>query len=631
MCGIAGIVDYAGAFGRERLGAIALAMRDTMVHRGPDDAGLWLDPAGTCALAHRRLSIIDLRPEGRQPMSGEGSDVQVTFNGEIYNYRALREELLRAGTRFHSATDTEVLPHLFRTLDPSALSRLDGMFAVGLWHAGRRKLLLARDPFGKKPLYYGQGPGWFAFASELQALMRVPGFDAEIDEEALAQYLLLQYVPSPWTICRGARKLDPGSYLELELGAGEAAVRTQRYARFEARERRAEPRAAFADRVAQLGAIAQRAVEKRLVSDVPLGAFLSGGVDSSLVVALATRELGRPLQTFSIGFAGTTETEHQFARQVAELLGTEHHEELVNPDGVALVHDIAARLDEPNGDSSCLPTLLLSHHARRFVTVALSGDGGDELFGGYSRYADTLNEVADWRSRLRRSLRERRWFAPADAYLSPRWLTCQPAQVEQLMGRLPARVVETLDHWRAGLNATSTPLMHRMRTLDVATYLPGAVLAKVDRMSMQVSLEVRCPLLDREVAGFAAGLSDSECWQAPADTKRLLKALLARYLPQPLIERKKMGFGLPANAWSRERMLELASDVLLGSGSRLGDLLDRQALRRWLDGQRKPGGFSIYQVWPMLIAELWLARTSEQQAAIAGSASRPRQALSVAP
>jgi asparagine synthase (glutamine-hydrolysing) len=323
---------------------------------------------------------------------------------------------------------------------------------------------------------------------------------------------------------------------------------------------------------------------------------------------MVTRELGRPLSTFSIGFGGTTETEHEQARQVAQHLGTDHHEEILSPNALQLVHEIAERLDEPNGDSSCLPTYLLSRYTRGHVTVALSGDGGDELFGGYGRYRDTLNEQGSGLQRLLRTLRTRRRFSPADAYLSPRWLIFQPEQVGSLTGGLPTAVAQSLGEWRAALNDSGEPLMHRLRTLDAATYMPGAVLPKVDRMSMQVSLEVRCPLLDREVAALAQGLPLAACWQAPAMTKRILKDLAGRYLPAEWMSRRKMGFGLPSSAWSKEATLDLARDLLLDPSGRLAALLDQSALRAVVEQQAQPGRFSVYQVWPLLILELWLRR-----------------------
>ncbi len=607
MCGIAGILDCGAGFGRDRLVELALAMRDTMVHRGPDDAGLWADKS--CALAHRRLAIIDLSPHGRQPMSNEDDTVQVTYNGEIYNFRELRDELSGHGHVFRTRTDSEVLPHLFESMDAQELTRLEGMYAFGAWHTERRRLLLARDAFGKKPLYHARGPGWFAFASELQALTGLPGFDATIDPEALALYLMLQYVPAPWSIYAGARKLPPGGYLEASLGPdGFDIVRTGRHFEFDAGRRGAEiPRSREA-RLEALRETLQRAVERRLVSDVPLGAFLSGGVDSSLVVAMMARELGREVKTFSIGFAGTDESEHEYARQVAKLLGTDHHDRIIEIDAVHMAEEIAGALDEPNGDSSCLPTYLLSRFAREQVTVALSGDGGDELFGGYRRYTDTLADAGNWNARLRMLLLGGRWWKPADGYLSQRLLIFGPDEVAKLMGGLPPAIEGLLDDWRRELNSPRLPLIHRMRNLDAASYLPGAVLAKVDRMSMQFSLEVRSPLLDRSVARFAEGLDAADCFQPPSTTKPLLKTLAERYLPAEQMQRPKMGFGLPSNSWSRDDMLSLAQDTVAAPGGELGNHVDRAALGGLIERLGQPGRFSIYQLWPLLILEFWLAR-----------------------
>lgn len=605
MCGIAGIVDLGARFGRTRLDEIVTAMRDVMTYRGPDDAGVWVDPHARCALAHRRLSIIDLSPEGRQPMGNEDGSVQVTFNGEIYNFVELRQRLQSEGHTFRTRTDTEVLTHLFEGADVGRIGELDGMFAFGVWQSVTGKLILGRDPFGKKPLYYAQGPGWFAFASELHALLQVPGFDDTVDREALALYLMLQYVPAPWSLFRGARKLPPGCHLQLDATVGGTAS-LARYFRFEATEPSRLARPHVVTQVEQLKTLLIAGVEKRLVSDVPLGAFLSGGIDSSLIVALMTRELGRPVQTFSIGYQDTDETEHQFAREVADHLGTEHHEQLLKPDALGLIEHLAEVLDEPNGDSSCLPTYLLSKYTRRFVTVALSGDGGDELFGGYGRYTYTINEFGTWLERLKSRARGRTQPTPADRYLSPRWLIYQPEQVDMLMNGLPDGVRACIAGWRTQLNDESQPLIHRMRNLDVEFYMPGAVLAKVDRMSMQESLEVRSPLLDRGVAAFARELPAMSCWQPPAVAKYLLKELAARYLPATLIHRRKMGFGLPTQSWSRETMIAMANDVLLGESACLGSLLDRTALTKLVHAQSVPGQFSIYQLWPLLILELWL-------------------------
>ncbi len=607
MCGIAGLVDWGVGFGKEKLASITIEMRDGMIHRGPDDAGIWSNDSGRCALAHRRLSVIDLSVDGKQPMSDEDGTTWVIFNGEIYNFQELRAQLIADGHRFRSHTDSEVLPHLFERMEPERLELLDGMFAFAVWNEKKKRLLLARDPFGKKPLYFSQGPGWFSFASELRSLRAVPSFDSSLDGTGLSFYLLLQYVPAPQTIFAGANKLPPGHYLEADFSQeGAPKVRVARYARFSPSEPDMIP-----DRVReidQLRAIVINAVEKRLVSDVPLGAFLSGGVDSTLVVAVATKELGRNLKTFTIGFDGAGDSEHVAAREIADRLGTDHFERILKPNAIDLVDEIASRLDEPNGDSSCLPTFLLCQYAREHVTVALSGDGGDEMFGGYGRYRDTLNEEGGWmRNALRKIGMDSRWRA-SDAYLSPRWLIFQPEQVSQLLGGMPDRVHQTLQDWKGILDDPRSPLLHRMRNLDAQSYMPGAVLAKVDRMSMQVSLEVRCPLLDAKLARFAERISVASCWKAPNETKRILKKLASRYLPEEWMNRRKLGFGLPANSWSQGEVLSLTNELLCGTNSKLRDHVDASVLKQMVAKQADANCFSIYQVWPLLILEAWIRK-----------------------
>ncbi|MBT9519359.1 MAG: asparagine synthase (glutamine-hydrolyzing) [Dechloromonas sp.] len=609
MCGIAGLIDWGASFGKDKLAEITLEMRDSMIHRGPDDAGIWGNDSGSCALAHRRLSIIDLSADGKQPMCNEDGTIWVTFNGEIYNFQQLRAKLIAEGHCFHSHADTEVLPHLFEKMEPARLKSLDGMFAFAAWNERDKRLLLARDPFGKKPLYFSEGPGWFAFASELKALRSVPQFDSSLDREALSLYLLLQYVPAPLTIFSGARKLPPGHYLEADFSnEGAPKVRVVQYSQFSPSEPNTKP-----DRVTevdQLGRIVIDAVEKRLVSDVPLGAFLSGGVDSSLVAAVATKELGRNLKTFTIGFEGSSDSEHIAAREIAEHLGTDHYERILKPDAIALVDEIASRLDEPNGDSSCLPMLLLCQHAREHVTVALSGDGGDEMFGGYGRYRDTLNEEGNWPRRMLRKVGMGDGWSASSAYLSPRWLIFQPEQVSKLVRGMPDSVNHTLLEWTEILEDSRLPVLHRMRKLDALTYMPGAVLAKVDRMSMQVSLEVRCPLLDSKLARFAENLSVDSCWRPPSETKRILKHLASRYLPEEWMNRRKLGFGLPANAWSKDEVISLTKELLLGSNSKLRDYVDANVLEGMVAKQAESNCFSIYQVWPLLILEAWLRKNT---------------------
>jgi asparagine synthase (glutamine-hydrolysing) len=540
-------------------------------------------------------------------MANEDGSVQVVFNGEIYNHRALRGELENDGHVFRSRSDTEVLCHMFESCDLARCARLEGMFAFAAWNARERKLVLARDAFGKKPLYVAEGDGWFAFASELQALEALPFFERRISRDAIAAYLLVQYVPTELAIYEGVAKIDAGEAVAIDFA--ERGWERRSFYEFEPR-RAIEADLTPDEAKSRLRTLVREAVEKRLESDVPLGAFLSGGVDSSLVVAVMAKDFGRRVDTFSIGFDDPEATEHLFARETARMLGTNHRDEVLSPDALSMLPEIASRLDEPNGDSSCLPTLLLSRFTRQFVTVALSGDGGDELFGGYGRYRDTLNETAaDARgllSRIALRLRGQRAATVADRYLSPRWLMFQPERVAELLGTpIPRGAAAEFGAWRALLSDRKRTPLQRMRALDAWTYMPGAVLPKVDRMSMQCSLEVRCPLLDKDLGAFAATLPDSLLWHPPQGTKWILKELAMEYLPREWMERRKMGFGLPTRCWSQPALLALAESSL-GRDAALRDHLDGDALDRFVEEQRNPNLFSIYRLWPMLILELWL-------------------------
>lgn len=617
MCAIAGVILRGEAGHGPPAAALALAMAEAQSHRGPDDAGVWTSPDGRVALAHRRLSVIDTSPEGRQPMSAPGCPAVVTFNGEIYNHQALRDELARRGRRFASRTDSEVLPHLFADMNPAALGRLDGMFAFGVWSPDAGRLMLARDAFGEKPLYIYDSPQCLAFASEMQAFYALPDFDAEIDRDALADYLLLGYMPGPRTIYRRVRQMEPGSFAVYATGDDEVRlVDSGRFFAFRAHEApslEGEDRRTTRER---LRGLLVASVEERLVADVPLGAFLSGGVDSSLIAAIARRELGRDLDTFSVGFAGSPESEHEDARAIARHLGARHHERMIDASDLAGVQAVAALLDQPNGDSSCLPTHLLSRFAREHVTVCLSGDGGDELFGGYGRYRDTLNDLGDAdRVRAVTGL-DPSAASPADVYMSLRWHIWLPNDAERLAGGFSAGTRARIAGWRRALNDPATPVLHRMRSLDAALYMPGAVLAKVDRMSMRHALEVRSPFLDRDVAAFAMGLGEADCWQAPHTTKALLKDLACDYLPREWMHRPKKGFGLPSAAWSRETILAECHEVLTAPGSPCAAHLDADELRSIVSRQALPGQFSIYQIWPLLILAHWLAAQPAKRAAL---------------
>ncbi|HEU4417841.1 MAG TPA: asparagine synthase (glutamine-hydrolyzing), partial [Planctomycetota bacterium] len=598
MCGIAGIIDQRGKWSREELAQIAERMADAMPYRGPDDSGIWLSPDGRCALSHRRLSIIDTSAGGHQPFVLAEGRHAITFNGEIYNYQDLRRELESAGHQFRTRSDTEVLLTLLAENGERALEQLDGQFAFGHWHTGARELLLARDPFGEKPLYWSQGDGWFAFASELHALTRVPGFDVRIDVDTIAEYLALQYVDAPRSIYRGAQKLRPGHWLRLD---GDGRVRIGRHFvwRPNGGVRPSRPMPELAD---ELEGILLGLVRRRMIADVPLGAFLSGGVDSSTVVALMTKALGGRVKTFSIGFQNAPgESEHLFARQVAEHLGTEHHDRVLELDVLPLLHQIGTVLDEPNGDSSCLPTFLVSKVAREHVTVCLSGDGGDEMFGGYDRYFTTLQEEACGR----------RGFDAGRQYYGIRMRIYEDRHLEELFGKVPPRTEALLGSLRRRLSREPGPLLHRMRRHDAEHYMPGAVLPKVDRMSMQHSLEVRTPFLSRELAAFCEQLAVEDCFRASVlggpQGKLVLKEVAQRYVPRQWLDRRKMGFGVPTKGgWGKEKMVSWLRELTLGNDSRLSQWIDRRGREALVRRMAAPHGFSFYQAWLLLVLETWL-------------------------
>lgn len=596
MCGIAGLLNLSGRFSREEMGRLVAGMADKMVHRGPDDSGVWIDPTGYCAFSHRRLSIIDTSSAGRQPMLSQDAQACITFNGEIYNYLDIRSELSNAGVQFSTATDTEVLLEALRRDGEKIFAKMDGMYAFGYLDVPTRELIVARDPFGEKPLYYTIQNGYLAFASELHCLSVLPGFDTEIDRNSLAQYLAFQYVPSPRSIFSKVSKLPPGHFMRVSPN-GDVSIKCHFSFDPERQPSAEQPLDQLAD---ELEDILIRSIKRRMISDVPLGAFLSGGVDSSAVVALMRKVLGRDVKTFSLGVHDSPESEHLFARQMAAHVGADHHDLVLRPDVPKLIHTIASCLDEPNADSSCLPTYLLSQFARKQVTVLLSGDGGDEMFGGYGRYFSTLDEdalaaqgdpaLAGWRA--------------SKAYLSNRILIFELEHTKELFGELPPETEELLQRLRAELDATSSPLISRLRKVDMNTYLPGAVLAKVDRMSMQHALEVRCPILSIEVARFAEKLHTSHCYAA-GQGKLVLKEVACRYIPRAWLDRKKQGFSVPTHLWKQQDFIGTLKKMVLSEDSLLKGVFERDRLLRFVKRQEE-GGFSAYQVWSVLLLEIWL-------------------------
>jgi asparagine synthase (glutamine-hydrolysing) len=595
MCGIAGIVNTAASFSAEALVSMVKDMTDQMIHRGPDDSGVWVAPGKVCAFGQRRLSIIDLSPAGHQPMISSDGKAVITFNGEIYNYLELRAELKAQGVQFRTQTDTEVLLESLRTWGDAAFQKFDGMYAFALFDETTKEILIGRDPFGEKPLYYTQTTDYFAFASELHCLTKLPHFDFSVDDSAVAELLMLQYIHAPRTMYRGVKKLPPGHFMRI---APDGKVTITQHFSFRPQLPPYSNRS-ISDLADELQEILIRSIKRRMISDVPLGAFLSGGVDSSLVVALMAKELGRDVQTFSIGFAGDKDSEHEFARATAKHLGTNHHEKILAPDVMKLVEHIAHVLDEPNADSSCLPVYLLSEFAREKVTVAISGDGGDELFGGYGRYFATLDEATKKQSG---DPNLAHWTA-GETYFGPRICVFSLAQAQRVMRSVPGEAQELIQSFKNAIDHSELPLLHRMREIDARTYMPGAVLAKVDRMSMQHALEVRTPFLSVEVARFAEKLSPEQCYQ-DGNGKLVLKELLCRYLPREFVYRPKQGFGLPTGIWGKESLLPAARKACDTPAARSQYWLPRARMKRFLSEQEQ--NFSTYQVWNVLMLETWL-------------------------
>jgi asparagine synthase (glutamine-hydrolysing) len=630
MCGICGIVTRRpGGPDRDALAA----MNDTMVHRGPDSGGETV--AGPAGLAARRLAIIDL-PGGDQPMVSEEGDLVVVQNGEIYNHEQLRRELTARGHRFRTRSDTEALLHAYREHGLDFLSRLRGMFAIALWDAGRRRLLLARDRFGIKPLFYRDDGETLAFASELTALARSPGFSGQLDPDALEAYLAFNSVPAPRSIYRDARKLPPGDWLLWEDGV----VRRGRWARpapVEAGEVRTDGEAALAS---ELRARLADSVRAHLVSDVPVGVLLSGGIDSSTLAALAARESGQPVSTFSIGFEERSFDELALARQVAGRYGTDHHELVVRPDAAELLSDIVRACDEPLGDSSALPTFLVSRLASGHVKVVLSGEGGDELFGGYDTYAaGLLADRVRWAlPLLRRAARRlpssdrrvsldyklKRFVAgahlpPLDRHHAFKEIFGQGDRARLLGADQRADpLARHRGRWAETLGADT---LARLQDVDLGTYLVDDLLVKTDRMSMAHSLEARVPFLDERVAELALALPPELRVRGLAK-KRLLRRAAAPLLPRAVVRGPKRGFSIPAAAWLRGPLAPFARDVLAPDRLRRQGVFAPDAVTAVLDAHVSGRADLSRQIWGLMCFSLWqdhAAAAARPVAAVGGA------------
>lgn len=611
MCGITGFVRHeqrSHPGDRELLGRMCAAIR----HRGPDDEGVLVGDG--VALGMRRLSIIDVAG-GHQPIDNEDGSVSVVFNGEIYNYRDLQRQLVRAGHRFETASDTEVLVHLYEERGEAMVEALDGMFAFAIWDRRQRRLFVARDRLGIKPLYYEESSDGLAFASELRSLLARPGYAPHIAPAAVAQYLALGYVPDPMSAVARCCKLPPGHVLTWTPGR-EAVIR-----RYWSAHRPELPDIDEREAVAHLQQLLDRAVRSHLESEVPLGAFLSGGIDSSTVVALMQRALDRPVRTFSIGFDEPEYNEAPHAARVAAALGTDHTELIVRPDADALLEEVALGFDEPFSDISALPTLLVSHLAREQVTVALSGDGGDELFGGYTRYAEVLASPWSLPHPLRRALRSIALLAPPGAR-GRAWLL---DRARTARGRYTSTVARPLAASEGGVasaavaalapafDALLTPWFElardrdfatQMMLVDLHTYLPGDILTKVDRMSMAVSLEARVPLLDHHVVEYAVSLP-SHLKLRDGTAKWILRRAIEGVVPPAVLAKPKQGFAVPLGRWLRGP-LRHRIDGVLDPDSPVYAYVDRAAVARvaaeHLGGRRNHQGL----LWRLLVLDLWL-------------------------
>lgn len=617
MCGISGICSFDG-FTIDK--TIIQGMTDKLRHRGPDDEGYYFDPDGKVVLGHRRLSIIDLST-GHQPIFNENGSIAIVFNGEIYNFLELREDLKRKGHRFATNTDTEVIVHLYEEMGVECVTKLRGMFAFALWDKKNEELILARDRIGKKPLYYAIVGRKLYFASEIQALYKIPEIKKDIDYVSIDLYLTYGYIPSPHSIYKDIQKLPPAHYLRFNKGS----VSTSRYWKPIYHDKTVLD---YQEAKKELLRILAEAVRLRLTSDVPLGAFLSGGIDSSTVVALMSRLSARPVKTFSIGFSKKAYNELPYAREVARMYQTEHHEFVVEPKALEVIPDIVKHYGEPYGDSSALPTWYLSKMTRQYVTVALNGDGGDELFGGYPWYSviHTFNRVSH--------------IVPSSA-IRP---------IYKFMGRaLPRRIQKALDllsmteakrfqmlrsflnqddrsalyhdYFRSQLYTETGNYLCRLYDesladdydrsfgADLLSYLPEDLLVKVDRASMAHALECRSPLLDQELVHFSCGLLSR--WKVNRGrTKLIFKDAVSGLLPRTILERGKMGFSMPIGEWFKDELKPLITVKLMNGPLTRIPLLKADHLKMILE-QHFQGKRNFQDlIWSCLILSLWFEEHS---------------------
>lgn len=619
MCGIAGQLRFDGA--QVEAGVLA-AMCEALRHRGPDERGWHV--SGSVGLANTRLRIIDLSPRARQPLFNEDSSACVVLNGEIYNFRELRKSLESRGHRFRSGSDTEVIVHLYEEFGTDCVKELDGMFAFALWDAREKKLQLARDRTGKKPLYYYAGEQCYVFASEIKALFRAPEVPREIHTEALPAFLALGYVPCPQTLYRGIEQIEPGTHEVVHAGGRRESSRYWDFRPAEQNISQKEAKPELRERI-------RAAVKKRLVSDVPLGAFLSGGIDSSIVVGVMSQELSEPVKTFCIGFEGDPRfDERQYARIVAQKFGTEHREYVVGPQSVGLVETLVRHHDQPFMDSSAIPTYLVSKLAREHVTVVLNGDGGDELFAGYRRFRVALGVeklpgwflralgpaarvLPIWNPRIGHMVQRiaasgkvpspLRYWAVMPLYASELWNALRP-ELQVQNGNL-------LEHAKALAEAAQgmSPLS-RLLYCNYKDYLVNDLHVKMDRCSMAHGLEARSPFLDTQLIEYVSTLPDQYKMDG-GRTKVVLRDAYRDLLPQEIYRRGKMGFGVPLASWFRGNLQQFLSDTFNSPTAQVYEFLERAPVVRVVNDFQQGKQEGVDALWTLLTFEVWLQQQRE--------------------
>ncbi len=665
MCGIAGAVWWQAD--KAVSAEVLHRMTDTIQHRGPDADGhyfwppgsgeFWPPGSGECsgasvstspvrvALGHRRLSIIDVAGSA-QPLGNEDNSIQIVFNGEIYNYRELRPDLIARGHRFHTDGDTEVIVHLYEEYGLDFVDHLRGMFALAIWDSGRQRLVLLRDRLGQKPLFYRHEEGRLLFASELKSLLQVPGVPRVLNRQSVLRFLTLQYVPHPHSILEGFQKLPPATMAVFENS--QLSLKPYWSPPY---DQPMEERASVGDWKDDLRSTLTEAVRLRLRSDVPLGAFLSGGVDSTVICGLMQTQLDRPVQTFSIGFPIAAFDERHYARQASKQLGTDHHEAIVHPDAVSILPQLIWHYDEPFGDSSAIPTMYLSRMTRQHVTVALTGDAGDELFCGYERYravriASLMDRAPAWirrlwnsrlvsmipasvhqksfRRRLKRLL-ETIGQEPERRYLN--WITIfNRARLQWLVTDELWKHTEQDDPAACVFDAyrkfPQRDFVTRTTAADLLTYLPCDILTKVDIASMAVGLECRSPMLDHKVVELAARMPLA-VKQSLKQGKKVLVETFSDLIPPDIQTRRKMGFGVPIDHWFRKELKPLLHDVLLSDRCLERGLLNPNSVRQLIHEHTSAQVDHAYRLWNLLCLELWQRMYLDQVPPMSAPSSLP--------